>query len=470
MRWIILGCSLLVLKSISSAMPPDSLKKLDPEQFMQMVKRYHPIARQAYIEVEKSKAEVIAAKGGFDPVLQTYLGEKTFDGVNYYKQISPEISMPTRLGVEFLAGAENLSGERLDPNQTAGQTNYLGLKIPLARDLITDKRRTVLRQAKLYRTLTYSSQLAILNQLLYQSMETYLEWMKDYQTLSLALGNLELANQRLDWVKKMHAYGERSAMDTVEAYTLVQTLHVYALQNQLQFQNSGYELSVFLWKDNGEPLTLTPDVIPDTTWFEQPLFEQFPTRPSLWMDSALAFHPELEVYRSKINMLKTERFLKQQNLLPKADFTYLQLGKGYNLTRTPQAPPLYENNYRYGLKFELPLRLSRERGELKLAGLKVDETLLQRDLKSHQICMKILSNCNQMDNLRLQINAQESNLFHFNALLRAEESLFRNGESSMFLVNSRQLKVYENREKGIALRVKYLKTLYGLQYASGVLR
>ena len=38
-----------------------------PESFIQQVKQFHPVAKQAAIQVEKAKADLQSARGGFDP-------------------------------------------------------------------------------------------------------------------------------------------------------------------------------------------------------------------------------------------------------------------------------------------------------------------------------------------------------------------------------------------------------------------
>jgi outer membrane protein TolC len=54
-------------------------------------------------------------------------------------------------------------------------------------------------------------------------------------------------------------------------------------------------------------------------------------------------------------------------------------------------------------------------------------------------------------------------------MLKAEESRFNNGESSMFLINSRETKALEALEKLIDLKTKYFKTIYALQWSAGLL-
>jgi hypothetical protein len=61
-------------------------------------------------------------------------------------------------------------------------------------------------------------------------------------------------------------------------------------------------------------------------------------------------------------------------------------------------------------------------------------------------------------------------LGNFEKLLKAEETLLLNGESSLFLINLRENKVLETQKKLIELKTNYYKTIYTLQWATGVLR
>lgn len=54
----------------------DSLKTLHSDEVLLMVQRYHPIAKQAFIRVQTSQADILAAKGNFDPVFSQYSSQK----------------------------------------------------------------------------------------------------------------------------------------------------------------------------------------------------------------------------------------------------------------------------------------------------------------------------------------------------------------------------------------------------------
>lgn len=459
---------LLLLTMLQSTHAQDSLKTLSSTQLLSLVRNYHPIALQAEIGLQKAKAQVLITKGEFDPVLKTYAGSKTFDGTHYYSYSSPELSIPTWFGIEVYTGLENLSGSRLDQAQTPGETGYLGVNIPLARDLLLDKRRAALKQAKLIRTMAKAQQKAILNTLLYDAIECYWNWVKAYQTYVVVSQNVEVNKKRLDLVKKAFQFGERPAIDTLEALAQLQSFQFDQNQYQLEFQNAGLILSVYLWDANGNPYNLPQDIKPGD-WENELLILQ--TQPSLndLLDKAQQEHPELAMYDSKMDILIIDRKLKFQQLLPKAEFSYQTLSKGYSNLNVPGALPLFENNYRYGFNFEIPLRLSNGRGEYQLSKLKLTETQLDLSHKRLSIQLKVKAYYNEYITLKNQIELQTNNYNNYKTLQKAEEIRFFNGESSMFLVNSRENKTLETFKKLIELKTKFAKTAYALQYSAGSL-
>ncbi|MEN9363501.1 MAG: hypothetical protein RI903_809, partial [Bacteroidota bacterium] len=66
-------------------------KILHPEAYLQIVRNYHPIAKQASIGIQKSEAQILQARGAFDPILSHYSSQKTLDGKNYYTSQNPEL-------------------------------------------------------------------------------------------------------------------------------------------------------------------------------------------------------------------------------------------------------------------------------------------------------------------------------------------------------------------------------------------
>lgn len=126
------------------------------------------------------------------------------------------------------------------------------------------------------------------------------------------------------------------------------------------------------------------------------------------------------------------------------------------------------NNYKVMVDLYFPLFLRKERGKLQQIRIKQ----LQNDLDQKQVQREVLNEVNAAFNdvktLEAQIRTQEAAARNQELLLIAEVAKFELGESSLFLVNSRESKLNEFRVKVASLRAKYEKALAVLLFASGV--
>lgn len=441
----------------------DSLLTLHSDEVLLMVQKYHPIAKQAFIGVQTAQANILAAKGNFDPVFNQYASQKTLDGKNYYLYQSPYVTIPTWFGIEVSGGMEFLNGSRINPDQSLGQISYLGISVPLARNLVMDKRRATLIQAKIFNQMAVQEQRSMINQIIVDAMAAYWNWVKSYRVYETVKQNLKVAIDRQYLTKKGFEFGERPAIDTIEAASQQQYFSNIAEAKWLEFQNSSLDLSAFLWGENNIPIQIPDQIIPSES-LESILGANFSLTDLI--EQAMRNHPELQIYSLKISALQVDKKLKFQGLLPKIDLQYSQI----SLNRSAFfSAPLFENNFLYGLKVEIPLRFSQGRAEYQKAKLKLQDESLFQDQKRRSIEIKIKSYHNEMIALRKQILTQEATNKNLSALVKAEESRFFNGESSLFLINSRENKALEALEKLIELKTKFAKIVYALQGSAGLL-
>src|SRR6476620_6406858 len=154
---------------------------LSLEEFLALVKLYHPIARQAALDVEIAKAEVTTARGVFDPRLENSISRKELGGLLYYDHQVSELKIPTWYGVDVVAGIESLTGQRTSTPDTKGNSSYLGLSVPVAKGLLLDRRRADLQQAKIFRELSVQEQRTAVNDLLYDAAKAYWNWWQQHQ-------------------------------------------------------------------------------------------------------------------------------------------------------------------------------------------------------------------------------------------------------------------------------------------------
>ena len=446
----------------------DSLKTLSVQQVIEIVKSFHPVAKQADIFIEKAKTNITIAKGMFDPTLQNETAKKTFDGTNYYYYNRPELNIPAWFGVEIRAGLEYLSGNRTDPTETRGETSYLGLSVPLAKNLLMDKRRAALQTAKIFRDASTIEKRNIINNLLLDAMKSYWNWVQQYQVHQIISNAVVVNEKRVQLIKTAFQLGDRPAIDTTEALTQLQSFQLLKSQAWLEFQNAGLELSMHLWTSDTNPYYLPETIIPEDNLQTTDINSAVLPELNSMLNAARKNHPELILYNYKLDVLDIEKKLKFQELLPKIDLQYNQLGKGYNILKTATGP-LLENNFQYGFSVGIPLRLSTGRGEYRKAKLTIKETKLQQSQKQLQLENKVKSYFNELVTLKKQISLQEKVYSNFLTLQRGEEIRFQGGESSLFLINARENKTLEALQKLQELKAKYFKAETSLQWAAGTL-
>lgn len=428
------------------------------EEFIAAIKKYHPVAKQAALDVRIAEAEVTSSHGYFDPVLSMDNARKELDGINYYNQTQTEIKIPTWYGIDLYTGKESIAGGRINPEDTKGSLTYLGFSLPLLQNLVIDKRRAALKQAKIFRDLSEVQRRIFVNDLLLEAIKTYWDWWEQYHLNQLMQSSLQNAEKRLIMVKTAYLLGDRPAIDTLEAFTQIQLFAIRQNETFTALVKANLKLSTFLWTENQSQYDVPTDVVP----------QEWSINEILVLDSLLKaanLNPELTQYQFKLNTQEIDKRLKFQLLLPQVNVKYNQIG--YNFSKTLNAA-WFQNNYRFGISFSMPLRLSEGRGEYRKAKLKIDQTRLAQVNKQVQIYNKVKAYYTDWQQITVQLSMQNSLVANITALQKGEETRFLNGESSLFMINARELKTIETTQKLIELKSKNRKALVSLKWSVGL--
>ena len=440
---------------------------LTPEAFIEQVRQNHPVAKQAAIQIEKAKADLLSARGGFDPSFTYEASRKTFDGKNYYFYSNPELKIPTRFaGANIKTGLENNGGANLESEVTPGQSSYFGLELPVAKGLVIDKQRAALQQAQIYRSMSEQERNRMLNDLLFDAYVGYWQWTSSYQIYSVYTKFLQVSADRYRLVKLAFVNGDRSAIDTIEALTQIQNFEMLQADAKVKLNTASLELSNFLWTNKDSAYLLPEKVVPDTIRFALNLSPQSLEQ---LLQRASTENPILKSYDFKLNALEVERKLKFQNILPTVNLKANLLNQNYNVFKGVNGAFL-QNNYNWGIDIKVPLFFREGRGDYRKAKLKIEETNYELAAKKWEIENKVRNYFTETNLLQQQIRVTQNAFNGFTALLRAENLRFQNGESSLFLINTRENKVIETAEKLISLRLKYLKANYSIEWSAGILR
>ena len=443
----------------------DSLSILTVNGLLGIVREYHPVVKQADLLVKRAGAQVQQARGAFDPAVGSGLDRKTFNGDLYYSYFNSQLTIPTWYGVDIKAGLEEIVGDRVTTQATLGQTSFAGLNFS-ANELIFDRRRAVLQQARSFRSLSEAERDLAINNIIADALYAYWEWQKNYQYYLILKDIIQVNEERLRFVRIEFEQGNRPAIDTTEVLAQLQTFRQQQSQAYVSFQNAGLSLSNFLWLDKVKPFYWDAKILPDTSilnlQYSSAMIEELITS----VQTDINTHPKLQSLRYKIDMLETERKLKFQGLLPKVNIQANLLNKGYDLPGEVSRTML-ENNYKLGLTFKMPLLLREARGAYRAADFKVQEAKMEQDLTELQVQNKIKEYFNQVNNLREQIRIFEDAYQNSVRLYQGEKLRFEVGESTLFLVNSRENKMLEMQQKLISLKTEWQKSFAGLVAAAG---
>lgn len=435
---------------------------MSKNEFLNIVKNYHPLLKKYQLQNKIAQAEITKARGNFDPVLSAKTAQKNIDNALYYDQKNIELGIPTWYGVEINGAYNYLTGDKLNPSETKGGLYNYGLTVPLAKNLLYDKRRAALEQAKAAEKMTRAEQIILSNELLLEAENSYWEWVKNYEVLKIQKKNVTLNKKRFALIKKTFSYGEIAAIDTVEAESQLQNFQIQEKDASLNFIKSTQDLQVFLWQDNLEFYQIKVPIFPSEKMNLEFTDDYLFLAQKLSKDN-LVNSQFLKYYAFKNNILESERKLKWQSFLPKIDFTYQFYNKQ---NENPQYLPFFEDNFQYGLKLEIPIFLRGARADYQMAKIKLLQNEQDIKLKENELLVKTQTYEQEVENYNSQIFLAERNLKNFQLLLKAEETKFENGESSIFLINSRENKAIESQEKLINLKSKVIKSYIKLKWLS----
>lgn len=450
----------------------DSVQLLTPEKFFDLVLQYHPVAKQADLIPQYAKQQLVVAQGSFDPYFFSSLDQKQFNEEEYFLLNESGFKVPTWYGIELKGTYTFNRGTRLNPENSMpvnGQV-LVGISVPVGQGLFIDERRAVLKQAKIFAESSVFDRVAMLNDLLFTAAKEYWEWTFQYNNYLAFQNALLVAEERFNGVKQSLKYGDVPAIDTLEAFINLQNIQFNANEVLMLYKNATFMLSNFLWLENNVPLEITDNLQPIN--LQNINFQNAPKADSIEaiINAISITHPEIKSLQLFIKQLDIERKLKLEYLKPKINLNYNVLSENqFNFNTNPEFANLFNNNYKWGFDVSFPLFWRKGRGNYKLAKLKIADAEYKLQLKQQEIINKIQTYFNELTILKNQVDLYEDATQNYSRLLIAEEIKFQTGESSMFLINARQMKLLEFQIKLLEVKSKYFKALAGVAWSSGTI-
>lgn len=428
-----------------------NLKELSYNEYLGFVKKYHPLVKSANLGISAAQANLMMARGGFDPKIEIDYDKKQFKDKEYYSLLNSSFKIPTWYGIEVKAGFDNNEGMYLNPENTVpnrGLTS-LGINVPLGQGLLINQRMSDLKKAKIQLKLSQAERKLNAIAVLYDASLAYFNWKRNYSEVKLYKSYLKNAELRYNGIRSLIRNGDKPSIDSVEAKIIVRNRLLSLEDSKLKLAKSKLELANFLWLENDVPMELQDDITPEEN-LENTIQQTLKTNELLVDQPSIENHPKINSLQNKIALLDVERKLKANSLLPKIDIGYHYLSEPnyWNTTNF--------NNYKVGLNFYFPLFLRKERGSLQLTKFKIQDSQFALNLEKVQLTNKINAQQTELKSLEKQRKLIAELVNDNSVMLASEERLFSFGESSIFLINTRENNLVSTQLSKIVLENRYL--------------
>lgn len=420
--------SLIALFAVTTGFGQTDTLSLDT--VLSWVKSHHPVVRSLTYKMNAAEAGVMAARGAFDPQAVASYGEKQFEGTQYYQYGEAGVNLPTWLGVDVYAKHAIADGYYLNPQATLPDEGMwrVGVDVPIGGELIWDERRAMLRDAQYIVERTEAEQRIAYSDVIFEVKLRYYEWAQKEAEFMVYSEVAELAEERFNLIKRAFLAGDRREMDTVESRIQWFNRKLKVQESRAAANTARAKLSAMLWANKTTPLEIPANQFPDAA---EVAFVIPPD--SLQMYALLEAQPQVAAMTVEVDRAMNKRRWARAKLWPDVSVNYNILRGG--ATGAEWNVP---EQYQWGLKVKIPIFLREARGNAEAADSYYREVELKRMDAIQKAEAEMIGLQTSTYNLARQWLQAKEVYSMSSRLLDAERRRFDIGESSVFLVNSRE--------------------------------
>ena len=233
------------------------------------------------------------------------------------------------------------------------------------------------------------------------------------------------------------------------------------LQNALMDNlKSSNELSSFIWQnDNPSSLNNSYQAIDSLEIY----YNKAKSALSENLNLINTQNPILSKYNSLQNVLNVDVRLKKEMIKPILNVEYNFLSN----SASAMNPVFSNNNYKWGLNISFPLLFRNSINDYKMAKINSKNNGLEFLNKTNELNFKVNALEQTISILAQQLLNAERTVSYSILLLDAEKLKFENGESSLFMLNTRENKLLETELKLAEYKLKFIKTVLNIIYLNG---
>ncbi len=441
------------------------------DAFFEIVRRNHPVVRQARLIEEGADGDVTAAIGNFEPKLEARWETKRFGSTPgpqtlYYNYTDVALKIPTPLGADFKVGYERASGRYINPQLTTPDNGLFtaGFSLPLGQRILTDERRTALRVARALRDVAEAERQGMTNKLLFSAAKSYAEWYLNALQLQVIRDGVTLADERYTAITRRVRAGDAAGIDSIEAAAELNRRRAQLQAAEQSYFSASMDLTSYLWDQRGQPQDLSPNNVPSDSGLGRAVLDSSSV-PAL-LARVLAAHPDVLKAEGKVDQAAADRALARQAIFPLASAELSALraqGSSFDIASSLNR----DANYKGAVNLSSPLLFFKERGKFRSTDAKFDRAGLELREIRRDVTLLVRSAVNDLTQYEAQLTLQRDAVRLYRILSAGERARFEAGESNLFLVNTRERAVLDEELKFVALQAKYLTARAALAVAAG---
>lgn len=431
------------------------------ESYLKQVMDSNPLSHRAENFKTYGELQYQAAKGNFDPQIGGSLDQKFFNGKDYYSIASGGVKVPLFTAQNLKFGYEYGAGAYINPEHYTPSYGlpYLGLEVGLLQGMFLDYRRAELLKSKHYVGYYSAERDVQLNTILFESASTYFDWLFSQKQLALNKYFVDLARERLVGLESMASIGEKAAVDTIEAAVLYQSRLLDYQNAEIDVRKQSNNLSVFYRPGESG----FQQIFYSTTDSLELFYEKMKQILLIRLNTDSVNNPVIDKYLAFQNVLEIDKRYKRELIKPVLNVNYNFLSYNPN----SYGPVYSPNNYKWGVDLAFPLLFRKSRNEYKLSKIVYQNNSLELDNKMNELNYKISALEQAISLLSQQLQIAKKSVDYYKKMVEAEKMKFDNGESSLFLLNTRESKWLESELKFAEYKLKFIKTALNIIYLKG---
>lgn len=430
-------CLILLIAGLSKVSPASAQAATGPTALATVVNSaylHYPGIRAARSNIDRSNAEILSARGAFDPRVEGRISNRLggyYDGDTRLAGFHQ--SFPA-MGAEIFAEFSHSDGRFPVYEQRLLTADHgkarLGFALSLLRDRRIDSERMKLDYEEIERQIAQNELTAERVSVVQQAYVAYARWVTSARLLEAYRALLTIAEDRDTALQRQVEAGNAAEILLVESRQSILQRRGLVVEAERQLAVSAQSLSLFLRDGNGA--TQLPVYAPSLTLPESSASEET-AHLDEHLDRILQASPEIHILQLMQEQVQLERSLARNDMQPRLDF------KAYTSRHFGAGPEnLLDAEQVVDFSFSIPLQNRQARGRVSAADARLDGLRYELRLLQEQTGTDLRNALTSLNASRQQLETARQEAEAATALVEAETRRFETGQSDFFFLNVRE--------------------------------